>query len=260
MITPGIRRAIATVVVTAAAALVVWGGVRFTAALAANRACCALAPARNLVVTAREMLGLDTYVGEIGQDKWILEAMFPGVRDGFFLDVGSSHGTIGSNSWALERRGWTGLCVDPFPLHMEGRTCRVFRDVVFSEAGRRLTFHAAGGLGGVDDTLPAWNTTAQHAPAVEFVSVTLRDILARAAAPAFIHFVSLDIEGAELEALRGFPFDTVRVGGWAIEHNREEPKRSAIKALLAEHGYERVHTWRQDDYYAPRRAALASGR
>ena len=79
----------------------------------------------------------------------------------------------------------------------------------------------------------------------------LDDILARAAAPQFIHFMSLDVEGAELEALRAFPFDRYRVGAWTIEHNREEPKRSQIVALLAQHGYLRVNEWHQDDFFVP---------
>jgi hypothetical protein len=61
----------------------------------------------------------------------------------------------------------------------------------------------------------------------------------------------MDIEGAELEALKAFPFDRYRVGSWTIEHNREEPKRSQIVALLESHGYRRVHQWRQDDFFVP---------
>jgi len=86
---------------------------------------------------------------------------------------------------------------------------------------------------------------------VQFTTVTLADILIRANAPSFIHFMSLDIEGAELEALRAFPFDRIRVGAFAIEHNWEEPKRSQIVTLLERHGYRRVHTYKQDDFFAP---------
>jgi hypothetical protein len=63
--------------------------------------------------------------------------------------------------------------------------------------------------------------------------------------------MSLDIEGAELEALKAFPFDTHRIGAIAVEHNFEEPKRTNIRALLKQHGYQRVHTWLQDDFYLP---------
>ena len=217
----------------------------------ANRLCCQVPFARNVVLTVAEATGRVEYPSEIGQDKWVLETMFPGVTDGFFVDVGSGHGTIGSNTLALERRGWTGICIDPFPVHMEGRTCRVFKDVVFSETGRRMTFHTAGGLAGLAETLGKWSTEAAKAPTVEFTTVTLAEMLDRGQAPSFIHFISLDIEGAELDALKGFPFDRVRVGSFAIEHNEEEPKRTRIKDFLAQHGYARVHSFKQDDFYAP---------
>jgi hypothetical protein len=36
----------------------------------------------------------------------------------------------------------------------------------------------------------------------------------------------------------------------AIDHNFEEPKRTQIE-LLNQRGYVRVHTYMQDDFYAP---------
>ena len=218
----------------------------------ANRECCAIPLGRNIEVTRAELRGERTYYGEIGQDKWVLETIFPDVTDGFFVDVGSGHGTIGSNSKRLEQLGWKGICIDPFPVWMEGRTCQVFKEVVFSEAGKPMTFRAAKGLAGLEQTLGSWNTKAMQAPAVQFTTTTLDSILMRGNAPNFVHFVSLDIEGAEYEALKGFPFDRVKVGAWVLEHNFEEPKRSDAKALLESRGYVRTHTFKQDDFYAAR--------
>jgi len=214
-----------------------------------NRRCCELPLLRNVEVTYNEARGHVRYTGEIGQDKWVLEKVFPGVTDGYFVDVGSGHGTIGSNSLGLELRGWKGICIDPFPIYMEGRTCRVYQEVVFSKAGLVMSFAQAGGLSGLSDTLAKWNEKAAQAPTVNLTTVTLDDLLARAAAPSYIQFISMDIEGAELEALRAFPFERYQVGAWAIEHNREEPKRTQIQELLRSRGYERVHEYRQDDFY-----------
>ena len=245
------------VIVAALAALVILGALGYSAAepfrtkFLTNRECCDIPLARNVGVTLAELRGQRAYAGEIGQDKWVLETMFPDVNDGFFVDVGSGHGTIGSNTVMLERRGWKGICIDPFPVHMEGRTCEMFKEVVFSEPGKEMTFRAAKGLAGLEDTLGKWNITAMRAPAVQFTTTTLESILVRGNAPPFVHFVSLDIEGAEYEALKGFPLDRVRVGAWVIEHNFEEPKRSNIKTLLEAHGYVRSHTFKQDDFYVP---------
>ena len=239
------------VVATALCTLVTIQRTGATSLFLENRRCCQLSFMQNLQVTLDELRGQTKYSSEIGQDKWVLEKVFPDVTNGYFVDIGSGHGTIGSNSRTLEERGWTGVCIDPFPVHMEGRTCRMFKEVVFSKPGLVMAFHTAGGVGGIADTLGEWNEEAARAPTVNVTTVTLDDILARAVAPPFIHFMSLDVEGAELEALRAFSFDRYRVGAWTIEHNREEPKRSQIVALLAKHGYQRVNEWHQDDFFVP---------
>ena len=227
-------------------------GVEARKQFAVNRQCCDFSLLQTLRMTAREAIGGVTYPSEIGQDKWVIGRMFPGLATGFFLDVGSGHGTIGSNTKALEELGWTGICVDPFPSHMEGRTCRMESVVVSSAAGQTVKFHTHAGLGGIADSLGKWKAEAEKSPAVELITTTLGQVLDGANAPSFIHFLSLDIEGAELEALRGVPFDKYRFGAMAIEHNDEEPKRSDLLKFLEEKGYRRVHSYKQDDFYAPR--------
>eukprot|EP01052_Picozoa_sp_SAG31_P014124 SAG31_NODE_867_length_11367_cov_25.365992_6_plen_99_part_00 len=69
--------------------------------------------------------------------------------------------------------------------------------------------------------------------------------------PKFIHFVSLDVEGLELDILLAWPFKTVQVGAWVIEHNYEDEKRRRVIALMAENGYLRheVENAGVDDYF-----------
>ena len=210
------------------------------------------------MVRAKEILGFVKFCSQIGQDKSVSELIYPGVKNGFFLDVGSADGTYTSNTTVLEQKGWTGICIDPFPRNMRDRTCQRFKEVVFSEAGKRVRFwegcNWGGDWGGITDTLGNYAQAVfvqKGAPIAEFTTVTLGDILERAKAPRFIHFMSLDIEGAQLKALKGFPFDPYQIGALAVEHNFEEPKRSEVRVLLESHGYKRVHTWMPDDFYLP---------
>jgi FkbM family methyltransferase len=223
-----------------------------------NASCCQIPLSQSLIISAKEILGLATFYSQMGQDKWVSEKVFPGVKNGFFLDVGSGDGTFISNTKALEQKGWTGICVDPFPRNMQDRTCQIFKEVVFSKAGERVKFWAADDWGGIiDDTFGFSKDKMQkyQAPTVELTTVTLADILERAKAPRFIHYVSMDIEGGELHALKGFPFDKYKIGALSVEHNFKEPKRSEIKALMESHGYKHVHTSDRDDFYVP---AIAS--
>src|SRR5262249_42695169 len=142
-----------------------------------NKRCCLVPTARNISLSLREALGITRYQSEIGQDKWAAETMFPGITNGFFLDVGSGDGYMESNTQALEARGWKGICIDPFPRNMGGRTCHMIKDVVSNEPGKRVLFHTAGDYGGIADTLGAGKDTAIKAPAVMLTTTTLDEIL-----------------------------------------------------------------------------------
>jgi hypothetical protein len=214
-----------------------------------NWMCCELPRMRNYQISIAQVLNRSHFYSESGQDVWLLEIAYPGVRDGYFVDVGSADGVEGSNTKALEERGWTGVCIDPFPTNMQSRTCRMYKEVVSDVAGKHVKFRASGTLGGIEPSIGRWRAQAARGPQVELTTVTLGDILDRTHAPPFIQYVSLDIEGAEYDALRGFPFDRYTMGVLDVEHNFEEPKRAQIAALMLAHGYRFVRSWLQDDFY-----------
>jgi len=216
-----------------------------------NGECCGLVRLTNLSASLKEFAGFIKFHSDMDQDRWITFKVFPGVTNGYFVDIGSGDGIQGSNTKTLEELGWRGLCIDPFPTNMNNRKCTKFKEVVDSVAGRKVRFRAAGLLGGVENYLGRGKTNegVTRADVVEFTTTTLENILDRAKAPNFIHYVSLDIEGAELQALKGFPFSKYKVGAFTIEHNWEEPKRSQIRALLEEQGYRWIRSVAQDDYY-----------
>ena len=159
-------------------------GLKLGARYQINEECCRLPLSRSLILSVKEKLGLVRFYSELGQDKWASESVFPGVKDGFFVDVGSADGTYWSNTKALEEKGWHGICIDPFPKNMQDRTCQIFRDVVFGEAGKQVKFwHPAHSFwSGLPDPLdPESKAEMGKEPRfVEFTTVTLGDILERA--------------------------------------------------------------------------------
>ena len=241
---------VAVTLIGGAAAVRSERGTAFRDRLYTNRHCCDLSFLDALNVTIQEARGT-FFPSQIGQDKWVLFGVFPGIRDGYFVDVGSADGTLNSNTKALEARGWKGLCIDPFPTGMGGRTCVMVEQVVSSVSGNTVAFHKAGLLGGIADAFDKEKHVAGQGPTVELTTVTLTEILERHNAPSFIHFMSLDIEGAELEALKGTDLNKYRFGAMAIEHNEAEPKRTETINYLRQYGYERVHTYQHDDFFVP---------
>jgi len=204
---------------------------------------------QSLLADGLRLAGVVRFRSSGCQDRWIVLEAFPGLRKGFFVDVGSADGVEDSNTKVLEDLGWEGVCIDPFPRNMSTRRCAMLANVVDSTGGKRVRFRKAGDLGGIEEHLGRWKESTLDASVVEFETHTLTELLSRAKAPPFIHYMSIDIEGAELEALKGLDFGRYRIGALTIEHNFEEPKRSQIRALLEGKGYRLARSVEQDDFY-----------
>jgi len=210
------------------------------------------APSPSIRLELAQHFGWAQFHSQLGQDKWIIGVVFPGVKNGYFVDVGSADGILNSNSKALEDLGWTGVAIDPFPTSWSTRTCLLFKEVVSSRKGDTVEFRASGEVGGIEATLGLHRGTTMQDRTVRLITTTIADVLERARAPKFIHYVSIDVEGAEYDVLQAFPFSTHEVGAFTIEHNQEEPKRSRIRALLESHGYRFVRQQLADDWYVGR--------
>ncbi|MCX6951939.1 MAG: FkbM family methyltransferase [Verrucomicrobia bacterium] len=142
---------------------------------------------------------------------------------GIFIEAGANDGVRQSNTYYFERiRGWTGLLVEPVPeLAAECRKNR--RASVVAEAalaaedvpGATVELHVAGLMSTVDGALGDAAATARHVamardvqrlPAVGTIRVparTLSALIDEARIERPIDLLSLDVEGAEVAALRG---------------------------------------------------------
>jgi len=74
--------------------------------------------------------------------------------------------------------------------------------------------------------------TGSRSQTTKLRTVTLRAIFERVPVPSVIHYMSLDIEGAEAVAMSAFPFELNTILVMTIE--RPEP---ALIELLYQHGY-----------------------
>ena len=206
----------------------------------------------NIEASLRRLLRLQPIYGEYAQDLWVVLTLGRGKTSGYYVDVGSGDGIEDSNTYLLDRMGWQGVCIEPFPSNMERRTCQLFPQPVFSESGKKVLFRAAGDVGGIDSHLGRYKDRLGDAPLVDLVTATLDEILEKAKAPSWIDYMNIDVEGAEYEVLRGFSLDRYQIGAFTIEHNFEIEKRELVHKLLAANGYVRVRSWEVDDWYVHR--------
>jgi FkbM family methyltransferase len=192
-----------------------------------------------------------------GREQELVRNFFAGVRSGFFVEVGANRPRDQSQTWHLEQLGWTGILIEPQP-DLAGDLCRVRSAKVFAvacsspeNAGRRMQLHVAGPLSALDRDRMA--PGAQPEGVVEVPVRTLDDILLEAHAPVGFDFLSIDVEGHELEVLSGFDFALWRPRLVLLEdHVGNLSKHRFLRAA----GYRLVRRFDNNGWYVPADATI----
>ena len=189
-----------------------------------------------------------------------MRRFFSGARSGFFVEVGANRPQQESQTWHLEQLGWRGVLVEPQPDLAEElsrmRRARVFAVACSSpqNAGRRMRLHVAGALSALDRDRMA--PGAQPARLIEVPVRVLDDILLEARAPEQFDFLSIDVEGHELEVLSGFDLARWRPRLLLIEDHVGNLKRHRY---LKKSGYRLVRRFENNGWYVPRDAVIGVG-
>ena len=127
---------------------------------------------------------------------------------GFFVEVGANDPVKESQTFHLEQLGWTGILVEPVPelaaQLREKRKAQVFAVACSSppRAGSIMTLHVAGAFSSFDPRLAVTGVRPERSIAVPVK--TLDQVLEEGGAPVPIDLLSIDVEGHELDVLRGF--------------------------------------------------------
>ncbi len=188
-----------------------------------------------------------------------LVAAFFGNTKGYFVEVGANDPRERSQTWHLEQSGWTGVLVEPQPdlaakLRAQ-RKAKVFAVACSSteNAGRVLPLHVAGPLSSLDRSLMAPGSTPETV--IDVPIRTLDSILEEAGSPAKFDFLSIDVEGHEIEVLRGFNIGVWRPRLILLEDHVAD--LSKHQYLLAA-GYRIVRRFDNNGWYVPRKSGVSS--
>ena len=192
-----------------------------------------------------------------GREQELVRNFFGGARSGFFVEVGANRPQELSQTWHLEQLGWTGILVEPQP-ELAGDLCRARSAKVFAvacsspeNAGRRMQLHVAGPWSALDRD--RMTPGAQPERVIEVPVRTLDDILIEARAPVGFDFLSIDVEGHELEVLSGFDFARWRPRLVLLEdHVGNLRKHRFLRAA----GYRLVRRFDNNGWYIPADASI----
>jgi FkbM family methyltransferase len=188
--------------------------------------------------------------GQADQDV-LAYLYFKGKREGFFLDMGAYDGITYSNTYVLEQLGWKGVCVEPLPDMFaqlrRNRSCDCYNLAISDESLEDADFIRALGvetLSGLESKMAGTHKDwiLRENGVVERIKVktsTFGELMSRYPGISAVDFLSLDVEGAELNILKSIDFNAYRFGLIAIESVDETPgEAERLKTFMREKAYE----------------------
>jgi FkbM family methyltransferase len=193
------------------------------------------------------------FYSQTGEDAILAHLLFDH-QFGFYVDVGAFHPITYSNTYYFYRRGWTGINIEPTPGQTDLFKKLRPRDInlacaVSRARGRvRLTMFNEPALNSADKRMierhiNTWG--GQFHPTGEIVveAYPLAEILETHMPPAKeLTFLSVDVEGMELEVLESNQWDRFRPRFVAVEWLEPPSVKQAILSgvhrFLEEQKYE----------------------
>ena len=169
---------------------------------------------------------------------------------GFYVDVGCNHPTRHSNTFALYKAGWRGICIDANPgLIKQFKRLRP-RDVsicaAISDEDREVVFTEF-----VDDHLSSldvrhvagWKASAAIAGQRIVKTRTLSALLSESNSPHAFGLLSIDVEGHDANVLRSIDLDVYHPEVIVVEMHGfdiNRPLENEIYRYLAARNYRLV--------------------
>ncbi len=144
-------------------------------------------------------------------EKHLVWEFFDRKHEGVFVEVGANDPHNGSQTWLLEQNGWTGMLVEPQAalcdkLRRERKNSAVFQVACSGpdkegEASLHIAAHD-----GISTLEPQADSHGIQFVGTERVKITTLDKVLSMAGTVKVDFLSLDVEGYEIEVMRGFDF------------------------------------------------------
>jgi FkbM family methyltransferase len=198
----------------------------------------------------------DKFFAQFGEDR-ILDAIFDHRSSGNCVEVGANDGITDSMTYHFELMGWNCLLVEPIPDLVrkisEKRNCIVKNYAASSEEGEASFFIAEEALGMSGLELSRKQRQAITSAGGILKKITVRkkplDAILEESNICGIDFISIDVEGHELEVLKGFSMEKFRPRILLIEDNSNQTD-PIIENYMKRKGYVIFRRTGVNDWYA----------
>jgi FkbM family methyltransferase len=191
------------------------------------------------------------FYSQYKQDEYLETTIFKGYKGGFYVDVGSHDGVSLNNTLYFERNNnWRGINIEPikcvFDKLVENRTTDRNTNINCAicnydgEADFYLNEGYTEMLSGIIENYDARHLERLKNENTEMLATTqvvkvntkrLQTILDEHEV-SHIHYLSIDVEGAEFEVIKSIDFDKVFVDVIGFENNYEEVSIPIIQYLI----------------------------
>ena len=167
-----------------------------------------------------------------GNDRWIVEHIFPNERGRFYVEVGACNGIKSSSCYVLEKHlDWRGICVEPnddyFQELIINRPGSICESSCLAACSGKVTYIEGDKKqidpmrGGIKENLIKYKENYQEVlnKSREIVkeALSLADLLEKHNAPQVIDYLAMDIEGSEYPVLFTFPLAKYQILAISIE-------------------------------------------
>lgn len=184
---------------------------------------------QTITLTSRSMFG---------QDAMLLKC-FEFKRNGYYVDIGSGEGDKNNHTYLMDVHfDWKGLCVDPYPLNMKDRKCKIHKGIVYHST-TEVEFVCAGLQSGIRK----YGEDREGEVVFRRASRT-EDVLKDANVPSYVDLLCVSVEGAELSVLRGVDFSARRFETVMVHTGNREEHLYNTTCFMRDLGY--TTTWRYD--------------
>lgn len=197
---------------------------------------------RNLLRIIQNIRSRRVTYSQYGEDR-IIEAFLP-QQQGLYIDIGSGRPKRHSNSYLFYKKGWSGVCIDANPIN--GRLHKIIRPrdkVVTAFCGRtngeerEFLVTVPWQFSSGDPSRVAWirNEGIKIRRQISIPTMRVMDMNVNGfSQPA--SFLSIDVEGGELEVLEGIDWAAFRPTVICVE-NLGRDTDSKLEDLLVDLGY-----------------------